>query len=66
MEACLAGACPSPAPRTLPRMTSSTSLGLKLIESMAPLMAKPPNSGAVNEERRPLNAPIAVLLAATM
>lgn len=45
-EACLAGACPIPDDKTFPRITSSTYLGLKLIDSNAPLIATPPSSGA--------------------
>jgi len=41
--ACRAGACPIPAPSTLPKITSSISFGFKLIESIAPFTAKPPN-----------------------
>ena len=37
--ACRAGACPTPAPKTFPRTTSSTSLGLRLMDSRAPLVA---------------------------
>ena len=65
-EACLAGACPTPAERTFPKITSSTYCGLNLIESRAPLMANPPSSGAEKLESLPEKVPIAVLLAATM
>lgn len=65
-EACLAGAWPRPADKTLPSTTSSTYLGFNLIESNAPLMAIPPNSGAWRWESFPKNAPIGVLLAATI
>jgi hypothetical protein len=43
IEACQAGACPRPAARKLPKMTSSTSIGCRLIDSRASLIAKPPN-----------------------
>ncbi len=66
IDACLAGACPKPAPSTLPRMTSSTYFGLRLIDSRAPLIAKPPNWVAEKFEIFPKKEPIAVLLAATM
>jgi hypothetical protein len=65
-DAWRAGAWPTPALRTLPRMTSSISLGLRLMDSSAPLMANSPSSEAWKEESRPLKLPIGVLLAATM
>lgn len=65
-EACLAGAWPTPAERTFPKMTSSIYCGLSLIESRAPLIANPPSSGAEKLESLPENVPIGVLLAATM
>lgn len=42
-EACLAGAWPIPADKTLPKMTSSIYLGFSFIESSAPLIAIPPS-----------------------
>jgi len=66
IEACLAGAWPTPAERTLPKITSSTYFGLRLIDSRAPLMANPPSWGPVKFEIFPKNEPIGVLLAATM
>lgn len=65
-EACRAGAWPTPADSTLPKMTSSTYLGLSWIESRAPLMANPPSSGAWKLESFPLIDPMGVLLAATI
>lgn len=66
IEACLAGACPKPAAKTFPKMTSSTSFGLRLIDYMAPFTANPPNWVAEKLESFPKNEPIAVLLAATI
>jgi hypothetical protein len=66
IDACLAGACPIPDPMTFPSMTSSTNFGYKLMEFKAPLIANPASSGAENCDKRLLNEPIGVLLAATM
>lgn len=65
-EACLAGAWPTPALNTLPRITSSIYFGLTFIESRAPLITIPPSSGAWNCDNLPINDPIGVLFAATM
>ena len=63
---CLAGACPSPAPKTLPRITSSIYLGLRLMDSSAPFTANSPSSTAWKEDNLPLKLPMGVLLPATM
>lgn len=64
--ACRAGACPSPAPKTLPKITSSASLGSRLIELKAALVAIYPSSTAGKDESLLLKEPIGVLLAAMM
>ena len=47
-------------------MTSSTSLGLRLIDSRTPLTANYPSSEAWNADNLPLKLPMAVLLTPTM
>ena len=58
--ACRAGACPTPAPITLPMMTSSTSTTETLAREMAASMATPPSAGAEMELRPPRKLPIGV------
>src|SRR5690349_3264875 len=55
-----AGAWPSPPCATLPMKTSSGSSAFTPARSMAALMAKPPSSGALNEDSEPRNLPIGV------
>src|SRR6266852_577333 len=61
-----AGACPWPAPRTLPKMRSSTSVGFTPACSMAALMAADPSCDAVTEPNLPCMEPMGVRLAPTM
>src|SRR5215510_11869540 len=55
-----AGAWPSPPCATLPMKTSSGSSAFTPARSMAALMAKPPSSGALNDDSEPRNLPIGV------
>src|SRR5258706_1805296 len=64
--ACRAGAWPWPAPRTLPKMRSSTSVGFTPACSIAALMATAPSCEAVTEPNLPCMEPIGVRLAPTM
>src|SRR5471030_1734256 len=61
-----AGAWPWPAPRTLPKMRSSTSVGFTPACSMAALMATDPSCEAETELNFPCIEPMGVLLAPTM
>lgn len=54
IAACLAGAWPTPAERTLPRITYSIYSGLRLICSKAPLMQKDANCGPEKLESLPM------------
>src|SRR5258706_4505251 len=61
-----AGAWPCPAPSTLPKMRSSTSVGFTPACSIAALMATAPSCEAVTEPNLPCMEPIGVRLAPTM
>src|SRR5258706_2570475 len=61
-----AGAWPCPAPRTLPKMRSSTSFGLTPACSIAPLIATAPSCEAVTELNLPCIEPMGVRFAPTM
>src|ERR1039457_6478361 len=65
-EAWRAGACPWPAGRTQPMMTSSTCSGLILAGSPAARIAAAPSSEATNCFSSPWNAPMGVRAAETM
>ncbi len=60
MDACRAGACPSPAGRTHPISSSWTDAGSIFARSTAAWMAAPPSSGAVNDANSPWKPPIGV------
>lgn len=66
MAACLAGACPTPAESTLPKIASSTFLLSNDIDCRADLMQCPPSCGPVMADNLPMYEPIGVLLAATI
>jgi len=66
MEACRAGACPSPAERTLPMMTSCTSSPRTPARRTASWMATAPRRGAGMPLRDPRKLPIGVLHALTI
>src|SRR5262245_31982164 len=55
-----AGAWPAPPWATWPMKTSSGSSAFTPARSIAALMAKPPSSGALNEDSAPRNLPIGV------
>src|SRR6266852_5134940 len=61
-----AGAWPWPAPSTLPKIRSSTSVGLTPACSMAALMATAPSCEAVTELNLPCMEPMGVRLAPTI
>src|SRR6478672_5799537 len=61
-----AGAWPWPAPSTLPKMRSSTSLAFTPACSMAALIATEPSCEAVTEPNLPCIEPMGVRLAPTM
>lgn len=75
-EACLAGACPTPAERTFPSITSFTADAGSFALSNADLMAiepehnkytlKVPSSGPVKDANLPLILPIGVRAADTI
>ncbi|GBD86747.1 hypothetical protein BMS3Abin03_00671 [bacterium BMS3Abin03] len=64
--ACLAGACPCPAVKTLPIITSLTALASILESSITALMAILPNFPALRPASAPLKDPTGVLLAAVI
>ena len=66
IAACLAGACPCPADKTLPIITSCIAFGSIPVSSSIDFITIPPNSGAEIEDRLPRKEPIGVLLAETM
>ena len=61
-----AGACPCPAIRQLPKITSSTSAGATPARSTAALIATAPRSDAASAAKSPSRPPIGVLAAPTM
>lgn len=65
-DACLAGACPTPACNTQPMKTSFTWFGSMPAFSKAPLIAMAPNCVAGTLESAPLKLPMGVLAAATI
>ena len=66
MAACLAGACPIPAERTLPMKTSWMSGAESPAESMAAVMAAAPSCGAGTDDKAPRKDPIGVRRADTI
>src|SRR5882672_2935032 len=66
MAAWRAGACPTPACRTFPIRTSSTSSGLIPARLTASRITTAPSSCAGIEESPPMNSPLAVRVALTM
>lgn len=65
-EAYRAGAYPTPAETTFPKITSSTWLGSKLMEDKAPFIAVDPSSVALIFDNFPKNVAIGVLFPATI
>src|ERR1700693_1393104 len=66
IDACRAGACPWPAMRQLPKISSSTSADLIPARSTAALIATPPRSLAASVAKSPWNPPIGVRAAPTI
>ena len=66
IDACLAGACPTPAWITWPMITSSTLDGSTFERSTAALMAIDPSCGEGIEARLPIILPIGVRAAPRM
>ena len=64
--ACRAGACPTPACSTLPRITSSTVSASNLVRAMVSLMSPAAKRGAGTVDSPPMKRPMGVRSADTM
>ena len=66
IPACRAGACPSPAPSTLPMIVYSAHPESSPVLSSAPRIAAAPSFGAGTDDRLPPSLPIGVRAAPTI